>query len=50
MMIPTITTYLYRLHHQKQQMLTEMERKRAIRLLSLLAAIVTGAAFIWILY
>ena len=29
-MIPTITTYLYRIHHEKAQMLLQAEKRRAL--------------------
>ena len=29
-MIPTISTYLYRIHHEKEQMLVQHEKRRAL--------------------
>jgi hypothetical protein len=50
MTIPTITDYLYRLHHCKLEILIELQKKRAIRMICLLAVIITGCVLIWLLY
>jgi len=48
-MIPTITDYLYRLHHFKLEILLEMQKKRAIRLICVITALLTVSVLLWIL-
>jgi len=48
-MIPTITDYLYQLHHFKLELLLEMQKKRTIRLICLITVLLTVSALIWIL-
>jgi hypothetical protein len=50
MMIPTITDYLYHIHHFKLEISMEIKKKRAVRFLCILAVIVTGCVLAWILY
>ena len=49
-MIPTITTYLYQLHHNKLELETQLERKRAIRMLTVITILVSLSALLWTLY
>jgi hypothetical protein len=49
-MIPTITTYLYRIHHEKAHWLTQAERRRCFRLTCALALCITALIYIWLLY
>lgn len=48
-MIPTIGTYLYRLHHEKQQMLTQMERRRAFIVCCLISIVATIGVLFYVL-
>jgi hypothetical protein len=50
MMIPTISDYLFHVHHFKLELLSEIRKKRAIRLICVFAVILTGSVLIWILY
>jgi hypothetical protein len=49
-MIPTITTYLYRLQHERQYWLSKSERRRAILLCCALTTLITISVLMWILY
>jgi hypothetical protein len=50
MMIPTIgRNYLYRLHHEKQQMQTEMERRRAFLVCCAITAVATIGLLVYLL-
>jgi hypothetical protein len=49
MIIPTLGTgQLYRVHHERAQMLTEIERRRAIKLCAGVAVCLAGAVLLWI--
>ena len=49
-MIPTISDCLYRLHHEKAQMLSQAEKRRAFRLVCGLTALISFLVLMWILY
>jgi hypothetical protein len=48
-MIPTISDMLYRLHHEKPEMLTRAEKRRAVLLLSGIMLCITIIVMLWIL-
>jgi hypothetical protein len=48
-MIPTIGDLLFRVHHEKVQMLTQAEKRRAFRLVCAITFCVTIAVLLWIL-
>ena len=49
-MIPTISDYLYRLHHFKLELLIELQKKRAFRFICWTLALTTASILIWVLY
>ena len=49
-MIPTVSDLLYRVHHEKVQMLTQAEKRRAFRLCCALTALISILVLMWILY
>ena len=45
-MIPTITTYLYRIHHEKAQMLLQHEKRRTLFFVCAIALCITAVLVI----
>ena len=48
MKVPTISDYLYQLHHFKLELLMEMRKKRALQVAYAIALLVMVGVLIWI--